>query len=249
MKIYGLIGYPLSHSFSATFFSEYFFREGILNTRYELFPIEKINDLVPLITNTKDLLGLSVTIPYKKAILPLLTFIDPIAQKVGAVNTIKILREDKISLHGFNTDIYGFEESLKPLLKKTHNKALILGTGGASRAVAYVLKKLGIEFSLVSRSNHDSPQTYSYQELNSDIIAQHHLIINTTPAGMFPHIDEMPDIPYHWLTKNHLLYDLIYNPAETIFLKKGIEKSCTVSNGMEMLMLQALKAWQIWNDE
>jgi len=249
MNIYGLIGYPLSHSFSATFFSELFFREGIKDTRYDLFPIENINALIPLINSTKELKGLSVTIPYKTAVIPLLNYIDPIAMEVGAVNNIKIFRENNIALHGFNTDVFGFEESIKPLLKKNHTKALILGTGGSSKAVAFVLRKLGIEYSFVSRVKKDVNQCLTYHELNDEIISQHQLIINTTPAGMFPNINEMPDIPYELLTKDHLLFDLIYNPAETIFLKKGIEKGCIVSNGAKMLWLQAVKSWQIWYEK
>jgi shikimate dehydrogenase len=248
MNIYGLIGYPLSHSFSATLFSEYFFREGIKDSRFELFPIENINDLIPLINNIKELKGLSITIPYKSAVIPVLTHIDPIAREIGAVNNIKIIRENNIALHGFNTDVFGFEESIKPLLNKNHCKALILGTGGSSKAVAYVLRKLGIEYSFVTRIKKDIYQCLTYQELNDEIVSNHLLIVNATPAGMFPNISEMPDIPYNLLTKNHLLFDLIYNPAETTFLKKGIEKGCSISNGSKMLWLQAMKSWQIWNE-
>lgn len=249
MKIYGLIGYPLSHSFSATLFSDFFFREGIKDSRFELYPIEHISDIIPLINNTKELKGLSVTIPHKTTVMPLLNSIDPVAKEIGAVNNIKIIRENNFSLRGFNTDVYGFEESLKPLLKKDHSKALILGTGGSSKAVAYVLTKLGIEYYFVSRNANIEQQILTYTELNKDIFSDHRLIINTTPAGMFPDITGFPDIPYELLSKDHLLFDLTYNPAETIFLKKGIEKGCTTSNGLKMLWLQAMKSWQIWNEE
>jgi shikimate dehydrogenase len=248
MKLYGLIGYPLTHSFSAQYFSEKFFRESIHDSHYELYPIGNIEMLLPLISVTKELKGLSVTIPYKEKVIPFLSTMDDTAKEVGAVNTIKIVRDTNISLEGYNTDIFGFEESLKPLLQKNHKKALILGTGGASKAIAFVLKKLGIEFIFVSRNKSYSASVITYKELNRDIIASHSLIVNTTPAGMFPHIDESPNIPYDYLTNEHLLYDLVYNPSETQFMKKGIKKGATVSNGLQMLYLQAEKAWQIWNE-
>lgn len=247
MEKYGLIGYPLTHSFSAQYFNEKFFREGIHDSHYELFQIDNINQLLPLIKETKELKGLSVTIPYKQAVIPYLSSMDEIAKEAGAVNTIKIIRKDKFFLQGFNTDVFGFEESLKPLLKKHHKKALILGTGGASKAVAFVLKKLGIDFLFVSRNKSNS-FVITYDELNTDIIASHLLIINTTPVGMFPHVDEFPAIPYGHLTKRHLLFELVYNPAETMFMKRGIEKGAAVTNGLQMLYLQAEKAWQIWNE-
>jgi len=247
MERYGLIGYPLTHSFSAEYFSEKFFREGIINCRYDLFPIDSIDNLLQLIKETKELKGLSVTIPYKQKIIPLLTSIDDVAKNIGSVNTIIIERNENIFLHGFNTDVFGFKESLKPLLKNHHKKALILGTGGAASSVAYVLNKLGIEYLFVSRTKTWLPNTIDYSSLNEDIISTHNLIINATPVGMFPHIMNLPNIPYNYITKDHLLYDLIYNPSETLFLKKGIEKGVTVKNGMEMLYLQAEKSWEIWN--
>jgi shikimate dehydrogenase len=173
---------------------------------------------------------------------------DEIAKEAGAVNTIKVIRNNNISLHGFNTDVFGFEESLKPLLKEHHQKALILGTGGASKAIAYVLKKLGINFLFVARNKSTSSCTITYEELNNDLISSHLFIINTTPVGMFPHIDELPAIPYEYVTEYHLLYDIVYNPAETMFMKNGIEKGAAVTNGLQMLYLQAEKAWQIWNE-
>jgi shikimate dehydrogenase len=246
MNIYGLIGYPLSHSFSAQYFSEKFFKEDISNSRFDLFPIENINLFPSLINEVKELKGLSVTIPYKVSVTPFLTSLDIIAKEVGAVNAVKILREENIILKGYNTDVFGFENSLKPLLIKAHQKALILGTGGTAKAVAYVLKKLGIDYLFVSRirsSNH----VISYNDLDADIMTSHLLIINATPVGMFPNIDLSPAIPYNYLTKDHLLFDLIYNPLETVFMKKGIENGAIVTNGLQMLYLQAEKAWQIWN--
>jgi len=248
MKQFGLIGYPLSHSFSAQYFSEKFFRENIHDCRYELFPIQNISELELLIKNNIFIKGLNVTIPYKESIIPFLTSIDNTAKEIGAVNTIRIIDNKNFILHGYNTDAFGFEESIKPLLKKDHQKALILGTGGASRAVAYVLKKLGIEFLFVSRNKNGTNSILQYNELNRKIILTHQLIINTTPLGMFPNINEMPDIPYDFITKDHLLFDLVYNPSETLFMKKGIEKNASVSNGLQMLYLQAERSWQIWND-
>jgi shikimate dehydrogenase len=248
MNKYGLIGFPLIHSFSAQYFSEKFFREGISDSLYDLYPIDNINKFPVLVNDNNNLRGLSVTIPYKQAVIPFLYSLDNIAKQVGAVNTIKIIKGENVLLKGYNTDVFGFEESLKPLLKEHHNKALILGTGGASKAVAYVLKKLGINFLFVSRSNFNSASVITYEELNRDIISSHLLIINASPAGMFPHIGESPAIPYDYLTKEHLLYDLVYNPAETMFMKKGTEKGAVVTNGLQMLYLQAEKAWQIWND-
>lgn len=249
MKQYGLIGYPLTHSFSAQYFSEKFYRENIHNARYDVFPIDSIEKLLPLISEKTELKGLNITIPYKQSILPFLSFIDPVAKVIAAVNTIKIERKTKILLHGFNTDVFGFEESIKPLLAKHHKKALILGTGGSSKAVAYVLGKLGIEFSFISRNKNISNLIRHYKDLSKDIISSHQLIINTTPVGMFPGIHEFPDIPYDFISKDHLLFDLVYNPSETLFMKKGMGKGATVSNGLQMLFLQAERSWKIWNEE
>ncbi|MGD0711364.1 MAG: shikimate dehydrogenase [Bacteroidales bacterium] len=249
MNTYGLIGYPLTHSFSAQYFSEKFFREGIRDSRFELFPIDNINKFPALVNDIRDLKGLSVTIPYKQSVIPFLTSLDDIANEVGAVNAIKIIRGEDVRLTGYNTDVFGFEESLKPLLRNVHTKALILGTGGAAKAIAFVLKKLGIDFLCVSRNKANSTSVITYDELNRDIILSHTLIINTTPAGMFPHIDQSPAIPYHFLTKEHLLFDLVYNPTETVFMKRGIEKGAAVTNGLQMLYLQAERSWQIWNKE
>ena len=249
MEKYGLIGYPLIHSFSAQNFSEKFFREGIKDVRFELFPLSDLNELPELIKNNPELKGLNVTIPYKECVLSYLNSIDPVAENIGAVNCISISRNEEISLRGFNTDIFGFEESLKPQFKKQHQNAIILGTGGASKAVVFVLKKLNIDFISVTRDKSKSPYALNYSDLTQEIISAHSLIINTTPAGTFPNINEAPEIPYQFLTKDHLLFDLVYNPTETLFMKKGLEKGATVSNGLQMLYLQAEKSWQIWKGE
>ena len=244
MKQYGLIGYPLSHSFSKGYFAEKFAKENIVDCKYDVFPLEKIEDFVELCNDKKNLIGLNVTIPYKEKIIPFLDELDETAANIGAVNTIKFSNGKKI---GYNSDAYGFEMSLKPLLKSHHTQALILGTGGASKAVEYVLKKLGIAFQYVSRTKND--KAISYEELNESIIQHSKLIINTTPIGMYPNIDTAPDIPYNVLTEKHLLYDLVYNPEETLFLKKGKEKGAQTKNGLEMLYLQAERSWEIWNSQ
>ena len=244
MKQYGLIGYPLSHSFSKGYFAEKFAKENIVDCKYDVFPLEKIEDFVELCNDKKNLIGLNVTIPYKEKTIPFLDELDETAANIGAVNTVRFSNGKKI---GYNSDAYGFEMSLKPLLKSHHTQALILGTGGASKAVEYVLKKLGIAFQYVSRTKND--KAISYEELNESIIQHSKLIINTTPIGMYPNIDTAPDIPYNVLTEKHLLYDLVYNPEETLFLKKGKEKGAQTKNGLEMLYLQAERSWEIWNSQ
>ena len=244
--ILGLIGYPLSHSFSKKYFTKKFENEGISNCSYELFPIEKIELLPQLIRSQPNLVGLNVTIPYKEMVQAYLDEIDASAALVGAVNTIKIQTG---KLKGFNTDVYGFECSLLQKLKEIgldiyNLKALILGTGGAAKAVAYVLKKLHINYQYVSRKKDKAFLTY--QAIDASIINQYHLIINTTPLGMSPQTDNCPNLPYHVLSPQHLLYDLVYNPPLTLFLKKGIEQKSHIKNGLEMLHLQAEKAWDIW---
>ena len=241
---FGLVGKDISYSFSQQYFSKKFETLKLNDHSYQNFDISTIDDFSNSIANAENLKGLNVTIPYKEEVLTYLDEIDDEAKKIGAVNTIKIL--DKNKLKGFNTDVFGFEESLKPLLKKIHNKALILGTGGASKAVKYVLNKLGIEVLFVSR-NPKSENEISYNELTESIVTSYTVIVNCTPIGTHPAIDECPKIPYEYLTPNHLLYDLIYNPSRTLFLKKGEEKCAQVSNGFKMLELQAEKSWEIWN--
>ena len=242
MKRFGLIGFPLSHSFSEKYFSEKFEREDIEDCRYELFPLENIEDVRLLFEVNKDLAGLNVTIPYKESVIEYLDDLDPIAQKIGAVNCIHI---DEIQRTGYNTDWKGFRDALTPLLRQPHQHALVLGTGGASKAVVYALRELGMHVTLVSRNR--GTKHISYADITPAIMEQHTVIINCTPLGMYPDVEQCPDIPYNLITSNHLLFDLIYNPGETMFLKKGKEKGALTSNGMEMLRLQAEYAWEIWN--
>ncbi len=245
MKQLGLIGHPLSHSFSKKYFEDKFSNENISGYLYDLYDIENIKDLQQVIDNHQKLIGLNVTIPYKESVINLLDEIDETAKQIGAVNTIKINPITK-SLKGYNTDYFGFKQSLKPFLKNNHERALILGTGGASKAIEHVLKGLGIDYLFVSR-NPKNKNEITYSEVNEYVIKFHQIIINTTPLGMFPNINQSPIIPYELLTPTHLLYDLIYNPTETLFLKKGREKNCLTINGLEMLKLQAEKSWEIWN--
>ena len=243
MNQYGLIGYPLSHSFSKKYFSDKFELEGIENHSYNLFPIEHIDDLPMLLSSFADLRGLNVTIPYKEYVLDFLDEIDDAAAAIGAVNTISIIDG---KLKGYNTDVYGFEISLSKLIGKAKiNQALILGTGGASKACAYVLKKLEIPFKYVSRTKKLGQLTYP--ELSEQIIDDYQLIINTTPLGTFPNEHTSPDIPYNNLSSKHYLYDLVYNPQVSQFLNRGKERGAAIKNGLEMLHLQAEKAWEIWN--
>lgn len=247
MQLFGLIGYPLSHSFSKGYFAEKFQKENIESCRYDNYPIDDISLLPEIIKNNPDLIGLNVTIPYKEKVLTFLDTISDEAAEIGAVNTIKIKRSgDKIILSGYNTDVYGFGGSLKPLLKSHHTSALILGTGGASKAVKFTFNKFGIDFLQISRNR--SEMTLAYEDLTQDIIEKHKIIVNTTPLGTFPKIDEYPPLPYQYLNSQHLLYDLVYNPAVTAFLNHGSAHNCQIKNGLEMLHLQAEKSWEIWNE-
>jgi shikimate dehydrogenase len=243
MRLFGLIGYPLSHSFSRNYFSEKFEKEGINGCRYELFPLATIEELKPLLEKNPELDGLNVTIPYKKQVLPYLDE-SRLPEGLSACNCINIING---KLVGYNTDTTGFEKSLVPLLKTYHQKALVLGNGGATAAVVFVLNKLGINYDIVSRKKHDL-STLTYRDINKKIITENLLIINTTPLGMQPDTDSCPDIPYQFLSNKHLLYDLVYNPAKTLFLQKGEEQGATIKNGEEMLLLQAEESWRIWNE-
>lgn len=262
MKHYGLIGYPLSHSFSKKYFSEKFEKEHITDARYDLFPIEHITQLPELLRQNPGLCGLNVTVPHKIGVLKYLDWIEHDARKAGAVNCIRISAQSPVSaafsgevgvigddfrLEGFNTDIYGFEMSLKPLLKDHHDKALVLGDGGAARAVKCVLENLGVEYKVVTRKRH--PGNLLFADLKPKHIKDHLMIINTTPIGMSPNVNECPPIPYGAITEDHLLYDLIYNPEKTLFLEKGGQKGATIKNGYEMLILQAEKSWEIWTEK
>lgn len=245
MKQFGLIGKSLKHSFSKTYFENKFKKENINDSKYNLFELDSIKELNDIIQNTPKLLGLNVTIPYKESVLSELDEIDITAQKIGAINTIKIDKKTKLK-KGYNTDYNGFKNSLKPFLENTHERALILGTGGASKAVSFVLEELNIDYLHVSRTP-DNKKQICYNEVNEYVIKYHQIIVNTTPLGMYPSIETMPDIDYSLLSSNHLLYDLVYNPEETIFLKKGKEKGCITINGLQMLKIQAEKSWEIWN--
>ncbi len=246
-RLYGLIGKPLSHSFSKRYFEEKFQRESIGDARYENFPLDSIDMLLSLLEQYPSLAGLNVTIPYKKSVVEYLDSMDEISGIVGAVNAIKILQSDTHPfLAGYNTDVHGFRESLIPHLGRAEKKALVLGTGGASEAVLYVLNDLGIEPVSVSR-NPSSENQLSYDDLNPGIVRECRIIINATPVGMYPDNNRFPDIPYDGLTEDHLLYDLVYNPEVTVFLRKGREAGATAVNGRKMLELQAERSWEIWN--
>lgn len=243
--LFALVGKNISYSFSRGYFTDKFQKLELENHEYINFDIQQIQDLKGKIKeHQRDLKGMNVTIPYKLEVFNFLDKIDRKAQKIGAVNTIKISKKGK--LKGFNTDYFGFKKSIQPLLKEHHTKALILGTGGASKAVAFALKSLGVKYKFVSR-NPKGKKEVSYQELSEQTIQKHTVIINCTPLGTHPNIDNCPDIPYHYITTQHLLYDLIYNPSITTFLTKGKEKGAAIKNGLEMLELQAEKAWTIWN--
>lgn len=245
MHAFGLIGYPLSHSFSPGYFSDKFARENINDATYRLFPLESIELLPQLLLNEPDICGLNVTIPYKQQVIPFLSEIDDTALKIGAVNTIKVERRDtEIWLKGFNTDVNGVLESLKGA--EHHKQALVLGNGGAAKAVLYALEYLGIRYKLVSRTP-STPRQLSYQDITPDLIKENSLIINTTPLGMYPNINVCPLIPYESIDSNHFIFDLIYNPEETLLLKKAKQKGAKTLNGLLMLHTQAETAWRLWN--
>lgn len=260
MKIYGIIGYPLSHSFSQRFFTEKFQNEHIHDCRYEVLPLENINGFKQLLNDHPELCGLNVTIPHKVNVLEYLDWCSDGVRAIGAANCIRIAKESPLlaafsgelgvggheyRLEGFNTDAYGFETSLKPLLTSHHQKALILGDGGAAKAVKYVLQNLEIDYTVVARKPGHGKILFT--DLTPQIIKEHKLIINTTPLGTSPDVDVCPPLPYEAIGHHHLLYDLIYNPDMTLFLKKGLDNNASVKNGYEMLVLQAEKSWEIWN--
>ena len=244
MKKFGLIGYPLGHSFSRNYFNDKFLKEKITDCSYSNFELKDIRDLKEVLADP-DLAGLNVTIPYKQAVIAYLGELDPVVQQTGACNCIRIRNG---GLKGFNTDVTGFEQSLKEKWKPEDRKALVLGTGGSSRAVAYVLEKMGISFSFVSRKAGGKPGHLAYEEVDRGIIGTHPLIVNTTPLGMYPEIKACPPLPYEWLTPGHYLFDLIYNPPVTEFLRKGELAGARTKNGADMLKIQADASWEIWND-
>lgn len=245
MQIYGLIGYPLSHSFSAAYFAEKFEKEKISDCAYHNFPLPTLDDLPKLIERMENLVGLNVTIPWKREVIRFLTDLDPVSEAVGAVNTIKIERGEKTRLRGYNTDVYGFEKSLLENLQPPFGKALVLGSGGASLAVRFVFDKLGIEHSLGGREPGEN--RLAYHQISKKTISDHRIIVNTTPLGTYPDTTGLPPIPYEGIGKKHLLYDLVYNPSITAFMQQGMQRKAKAVNGYRMLLLQAEKSWEIWN--
>lgn len=247
MDTYGLIGYPLGHSFSVSYFNEKFQNEGI-NARYINFEIPSIDNLYEVLDENPELRGLNVTIPYKEQVIPYLDAVSPEAQAIGAVNVIRVAPKGKnIHLKGFNSDVIGFTQSIEPMLEHCHKKALILGTGGASKAIDYGLRSLGLETLFVSRF--DRPGAIRYEKITPKIIQEYNVIVNCTPLGMYPKVETCPNLPYEAMDKHTLLYDLIYNPDETLFMKFGRERGASVKNGLEMLLLQAFASWEFWQSK
>ena len=245
MDKYGLIGYPLGHSFSISYFNQKFKDEHI-DAVYENFEIPSIDLLPEILDSNPNLKGLNVTIPYKQKVIPFLDNISPEARAIGAVNVIKVIHDGKkIKLKGYNSDVIGFTQSIEPILERFHKKALILGTGGASKAIDYGLKSLGLETVFVSR--YERPDTVQYQSITPEVVKEYNVIVNCTPLGMYPHTEECPLLPYEAMDNHTILYDLIYNPDETLFMKRGAEYGANVKNGLEMLLLQAFASWEFWH--
>ncbi len=241
-RLFGLIGYPLSHSFSKRYFSDKFHQEELKDHSYELYPISDISQLPSLLQEHPDLEGINVTIPYKEQVIPFLDELSPVVEEIGACNCIRI-RNGKLT--GFNTDVIGFEETLSRKLMPHHRHALVLGTGGAAKAVHYVLKKKSVSFVQIGRTKRG--EILDYSSVTPELLSTHTLIINTTPLGMYPNLDEAPELPYEVLTPAHYLYDLVYNPAKTLFLQKGEVYGASIENGADMLVIQADASWDIWN--
>lgn len=248
MKTYGLIGYRLGYSFSKGFFTEKFEKENLSEHEYVNFELDTIDEFPAIFKANDHIAGLNCTIPYKQQIMPFLDEIDAEAAEVGAINTVKIIHSSEgIKLKGFNTDIYGFENSLKPMLTGKHTKALILGTGGASKAIKHILTKLGLSFVSASIEEQLYENEIRYEQIDESLLRECLVVINATPLGTFPKVDNCANIPYEFIGSDHVLFDLVYNPEETLFMKKGKAQGAAVKNGLEMLHLQALKAWEIWN--
>ena len=246
MEKYGLIGYPLSHSFSIGYFNEKFQNEGI-DAEYLNFEIPQIELLPEILASNPDLMGFNVTIPYKEKVISYLDHVSPEARAIGAVNVVSVIHKNKgYYLKGYNSDVIGFTKSIEPMLEPFHKKALILGTGGASKAIYYGLKSLGLECVFVSR--YERPGTVQYDKITGDDVREYNVIVNCTPCGMFPHTNECPNLPYEAMDSHNLLYDLIYNPDETMFMHKGAKQGATVVNGLEMLLLQAFASWEFWHE-
>jgi shikimate dehydrogenase len=248
MDKYGLIGYPLGHSFSISYFNQKFSDEGI-NAKYLNFEIASIDELLEVLGSNPELKGLNVTIPYKEQVIPFLDSLTPEARAIGAVNVIRVIHDGStIKLKGFNSDVIGFTKSIEPMLdKKFHQRALILGTGGASKAVNFGLKALGLDTVYVSR--YQRPGTIQYESITSDVIKEYNVIVNCTPLGMYPHTEACPQLPYEAMDQHTILYDLIYNPDETLFMRRGAEHGAQTKNGLEMLLLQAFASWEMWHED
>lgn len=248
MDKYGLIGYPLGHSFSITYFNQKFADEGI-NAKYENYELKSIDQLEEVLAMNPELKGLNVTIPYKEKVMDFLDSVAPEAQAIGAVNVIKVIHDgNKLKLKGFNSDVIGFTQSIEPMIDhKWHQKALVLGTGGASKAICYGLKSLGIDPVCVSR--YERPGTICYNQVTPEVIKEYNVVVNCTPVGMYPNVDECPPLPYEAMDQHTILYDLIYNPDETLFMKWGREYGADVKNGLEMLLLQAFASWEFWHSK
>ena len=248
MEKYGLIGYPLGHSFSIIYFNQRFDDEGI-DATYENFEIPTIDELPEIIARNPELRGLNVTIPYKEKVIPFLDSISPEARAIGAVNVIRVVHQkNNTLLKGYNSDVIGFTQSIESMLDpKWHKKALILGTGGASKAINYGLKSLGLETVFVSR--YERPDTIQYDKITPEVIKEYNVIVNCTPVGMYPHTDECPQLPYEAMDSHTILYDLIYNPDQTLFMRMGAKHGAEVKNGLEMLLLQAFASWEFWHSD
>ena len=247
MDKYGLIGYPLGHSFSISYFNQKFADEGI-NARYYNFEIPTIDALAEVLDSNPELKGLNVTIPYKQKVMEYLDQISPEARAIGAVNVIKVMHQgNETILKGYNSDVIGFTQSIEPMLEDYHKKALILGTGGASKAIDYGLRSLGLETVFVSR--YERPETICYEDVTPEVVKEYNVIVNCTPLGMFPKTEECPRLPYEAMDEHNILYDLIYNPDETLFMKRGAQRGANVKNGLEMLHLQALASWKYWQED
>ncbi|MBR6188886.1 MAG: shikimate dehydrogenase [Prevotella sp.] len=247
MDKYGLIGYPLGHSFSVNYFNQKFADEGI-NAKYINFEIPTVDQIIEVVSANPELKGLNVTIPYKERVIEFLDQLSPEARAIGAVNVIRVTHEGgKIRMKGFNSDVIGFTQSIEPMLENYHKKALVLGTGGASKAICYGLKNLGLETVCVSR--YERPKTICYKDITPEVVKEYNVIVNCTPLGMFPKTEQCPQLPYEALDEKNILYDLVYNPDVTLFMKKGAERGAQVKNGLEMLLLQAFVSWEMWNGE
>lgn len=248
MKTFGLIGHRLGYSFSRNFFTEKFKQENLTDHEYVNFELDSIDEFPGIFDQDTTICGLNCTIPYKQQIMSFLDEVDPEAAQIGAVNTVKITyNKDKRFLKGFNTDIYGFEHSLRPMLEAKHKKALILGTGGASKAIKHLFDKLQIEYLSATIEEQCFEKEIRYHQIDEQLLKEYLIIIHATPVGTFPKVDQCPDIPYQYITSDHVCFDLVYNPEETLFLKKAKEQGAKIKNGLEMLHLQAIKAWEIWN--